>query len=257
MKDKIHSIVIIGSGNMAYHLVRAFSDSQLQIRQILARNKVTAGKISQRFNIPYIFNPLELYRDADLYILAVNDDGISDAAGSLKLTNQLLVHTSGSASIDIISKASSATGVVYPLQTLTAGHDIDFIQVPLCIEANSAMNLRKLKDLGSKISGKVIEMNSEKRLYTHLAAVFASNFSNHMYEIAASILKRQNLDFDILLPLIKETANKAGSEGLEKAQTGPAARADLKIIEQHLQLLLPDKNLHDIYKLLTDSIMKK
>ncbi len=242
---------------MAYHLARAFTGSEVQIIQILARNKVTAGKISQRFNIPFILNPSGLDRNADLYILAVNDDSIAEAARSLKLTNQLLVHTSGSAPMEIISSASSAAGVIYPLQTLTAGHDIDFNQVPLCIEANSLMNLQKLLILGSKISGIIIDMDSEKRLYAHLAAVFASNFTNHMYNLAASILKQQNLEFELLLPLIKETASKAGAQGPKKAQTGPAARADLKVIEQHLMLLQADKNLHDIYKLLTDSIMKK
>ena len=80
------------------------------------------------------------------------------------------------------------------------------MQVPFFIEGNNANTLNKIKELADSISNKVSEVTSEQREKYHLAAVFANNFTNLMYSIAAEYLEKEGLNFDNLLPIITETA---------------------------------------------------
>lgn len=254
MKAEIKDIVVIGSGNVAWHLINAFSAKGIRVVQMLARNEKKAARLSKAFNIPFILNPEKLYKKADLYLLAVQDDQIVKTAASLGLTEQFLVHTSGFTSLDALKGASSATGVIWPLQTLTAGKKVDYSNIPFLIEASSEELLEKLNQLLKPISPRIIATDSQMRQRIHLAAVIASNLANHLYTISASILERQGIPFDILGPLIQETASKAARLHPFKSQTGPAVRRDLEVIGKHLELLRDEPDFHDIYKMISENI---
>jgi predicted short-subunit dehydrogenase-like oxidoreductase (DUF2520 family) len=253
--NEINNIVVIGSGNVAWHLVNAFGRAGITILQVLARNEKSAAKISARFSVPYITDPGKLARDADLYLLAVQDDRIGEVALQLGLSGQFLVHTSGFSPLSILDGASSNTGVLWPLQTLTSGKATNYGNIPFLIEANTDENTANLSRFAGLISHHVTITDSVARQKAHLAAVIASNLTNRLYAISAAIMERENLSFDLLAPLIMETARKASKSHPGKSQTGPAVRNDLKVIARHLELLRNDPEFKEIYRLLSENII--
>ena len=150
----------------------------------------------------------EIIDSADIYILAVKDDAIAAIVKKINISNALLVHTSGTTNLDVLKKSTKNFGVFYPLQTFSKSKTIDFLQVPICIEASNKQAENMLMQLAKSISNNVYKVNSIKRKKIHLAAVFACNFTNHLYAIAEGILKKEKLPFQLLIPLIEETANK-------------------------------------------------
>lgn len=245
---------MIGSGNVAWHMVNAFKGKGINVVQVLGRNEKKAARLSKTFSVPFIIDPSRLYKEADLYLLAVQDDQVAKTAVSLDLTGQFLVHTSGFTTLEAIAGATPSAGVLWPLQTLTAGRKVDYRKIPFLIEATSKGLEERLEKFVRLVSPKIIVTDSLIRQRVHLAAVIASNLANHLYTISASILDRQGIPFDLLGPLIMETASKATRSHPLKSQTGPAARRDLKVIEKHLELLRDEPDFQDIYRMISDNI---
>jgi predicted short-subunit dehydrogenase-like oxidoreductase (DUF2520 family) len=158
--------------------------------------------------------------------------------------------------MNILDGFSSNYGVFYPLQTFSKSRKVDFSDIPICIEANHPSNLMKLEELGQKISNTVSQINSEERKTLHLAAVFTNNFVNHFYAIGAEILQAKKLDFELLKPLIRETAAKIEALDPVEAQTGPAKRNDQTIIGLHLKMLRNKPEYQKIYSFVTESIFQ-
>jgi predicted short-subunit dehydrogenase-like oxidoreductase (DUF2520 family) len=245
------SISIIGSGNVAQHLIKTILKSnQLELVQVFARNPET---ISHLISKDQITSEISALKKVDLFIISVSDDAIQSVSQSLTLTNQLLAHTSGSVGIDELSN-NNRKAVFYPLQTLSKKKEVNFKEVPLCIEAENESDLKLLKQVAQIISDKVFEVNSEQRKSLHVAAVFVSNFVNHLYKIGSDICIEHKVPFEIVKPLILETAKKVQVIEPNEAQTGPAKRNDTSTINKHLAILT-DENQKDIYKILTKSII--
>jgi len=255
VEKDIRNIVVIGSGNVAWHLINAYSKKGIHVLQIMAKNDKTARNLSKYFSVPYITDPALMVKDADIYLLAVQDDRIGDVARVLGLKDQLLVHTSGFSSIGVLAGASSNTGVLWPLQTLTSGKNIEYGHIPFFVEGSTDENSGQLSLFAGLISDRVMATDSPTRQKIHLAAVIASNLTNQLYSISASILERQDIPFDVLAPLILETAVKAGQQHPLRSQTGPAVRKDLHVIARHLDLLRDDPAFLDIYRLITENII--
>jgi predicted short-subunit dehydrogenase-like oxidoreductase (DUF2520 family) len=242
-------VVILGAGNVAFHLFRAFSEAEnTRVIQVYNHLEENLNYFKDYTNTT---NRISDLKSADFYLLALKDDVIADVAHNLKDLPGIVLHTSGAVSLNALENLSNF-GVFYPLQTFSKNKLVDFGEIPVCIEANSAENLEKIKKLALEITKDVREVNSEQRKALHLAAVFVNNFSNHLYTLGAEICEKNQVDFSILRPLIKETASKIESLAPKDAQTGPAIRNDQKTIEAHLRLL-PKKN-KDIYSILTQSI---
>jgi predicted short-subunit dehydrogenase-like oxidoreductase (DUF2520 family) len=252
--NEIRNIVLIGAGNVATHLGLAIQKTGRRIVQVYSRTEENARLLSGKLHADFTVDLKTIYPDAGLYIVSVTDDVVEKIAGSLHLSGKLIVHTSGSVTMDVLGNCSENFGVLYPLQTFTKTREIDFSTVPLCIEANSKDNLELLEHFAKELSHKVVEADSEKRKILHLAAVFANNFPNFMYTVADQILSDNNLDFDLLRPLILETALKAQELKPEEAQTGPARRGDDKILMDHARLLKEYSEYRRIYKMLSDGI---
>jgi predicted short-subunit dehydrogenase-like oxidoreductase (DUF2520 family) len=155
--------------------------------------------------------------------------------------------------MDVFHGYTQRYGVMYPLQTFSKQCKLDFSEIPLFVEANTTSDEDFLYDMAEWLSNHVVCMTSEKRKHLHLAAVFACNFSNHMYSIAAKLLEKQNIDWNLLLPLIFESVDKLNDLPPNRAQTGPAVRGDRAIIEQHLGML-EDEKIRQLYALISDSI---
>lgn len=243
------NIVILGGGNVAYHLTNALlQNNAVNVVQVYNRN---IEKINCYKNSTSITNNLSELKDADIYVLAISDNAISELSSALILKNKLVVHTSGSMAMEEL-KSTSNKGVLYLLQTFSKEREIDFSTVPICIEAENDEDLSLLETLAKSISKNCYRINSDQRKSLHVAAVFVNNFVNHLYHIGHEICEQNKVPFEILLPLILETANKITSLPPLEAQTGPAKRNDTKTIEKHIAMLT--KNQQEIYTLLTKSI---
>ncbi|WP_037321384.1 Rossmann-like and DUF2520 domain-containing protein [Salegentibacter sp. Hel_I_6] len=242
-------VVILGAGNVAFHLFKAFSKAKnIKVTQVYNHRDESLEYFSK---FTETSTEIRNLKSGDFYILALKDDVIPEIAQDLKSKNGIVLHTSGAVSLNSLECLTNL-GVFYPLQTFSKNKAVDFSEIPVCIEANSIENLERIKALASAITRDIREINSEQRKALHLAAVFVNNFSNHLYSIGAEICKTNQVDFSILKPLIKETASKMESLSPKDAQTGPALRNDQKTIETHLKLL--SKKDKDIYSLLTQSI---
>ena len=244
-------VSIIGSGNVAQHLIEAFSKTtDIELVQVYARK---TAAVSQLIPIDKITSDFSELKPVDLTIIAVTDDAIANVSKQLLFKNQFVVHTSGSVSIETLD-SKNRQGVFYPLQTFSKSKEVDFKIIPICLEAQNEKDFQILETVATCVSNTVYKINSQQRKALHIAAVFVSNFVNHLYQIGNDICIKNELSFDILKPLIQETATKILSLSPKEAQTGPAKRKDTQIINAHLNFL-KDDNQKEIYKLLTKSII--
>jgi predicted short-subunit dehydrogenase-like oxidoreductase (DUF2520 family) len=250
-------IVMLGSGNVATQLAIALRQNGFHISQVYSPNAKHAQALAKTVKASPVSALGKIEKTADAYILAVKDDAIAPLAKKLKLKDKLVIHTSGTAALSILSPASSNTGVLYPLQTISKERILIWRKIPICVEASGKPAKALLDKIARRISDRVVSLGTEERRVLHLAAVFACNFSNHMYSIAARLLKKQDLSFSLLIPLIQETAEKAGALGPDLSQTGPAARRDEKTIKKHLKMLSSDKNYRQLYLSISKSIREK
>jgi predicted short-subunit dehydrogenase-like oxidoreductase (DUF2520 family) len=249
------NIVIIGSGNIATHLGRAFKMAGQTISQVWSRDITKASALADTLAAQPIDSMLDLDRTADLFIIAVNDEAIRKIAIELKLSDQLLLHTSGSTGLSALVGASTKIGVFYPLQTFSKIKSIDFRNIPIIIEANVPEVLAIIRAIADRLSEKVIELNSEQRKTLHIGAVFACNFTNHLFGLAQELLEEKGLDYELLKPLIEETLNKIEMNSPVSVQTGPAIREDQATIQAHLELLKHNPDLSELYIKLSQSIV--
>lgn len=225
------SILILGKGKVGTHLFKALKNKE---------------------NLQVFFHNSRVLKDlpkVDITIITVSDDAIAEVSEKLDLP--FVVHTSGSLPVSEL-KNKSRKGVFYMLQSFSKEKEVDFSKVPFCIEAQNTKDLNTLKKIAETLSENIYEIDSKQRQYLHVAAVFANNFTNHMFSIAESICTANEIPFPILYPLIQETAKKIQLLNPKEAQTGPAVRNDKKTIKNHLNLL--EEKQKEIYKILTNSI---
>ena len=242
-------VILFGGGNVATHLANEFiQNKEIKLIQMYNRN---ISKIKHFKSKTLITNNLENILDADIYIISISDNAVADFSSKLILKNKLVVHTSGTISLNEL-KSISNKGVFYPLQTFSKNKKLQFDNIPICIEAEHEKDLILLKKLANSITKEYYHLNSEQRESLHIAAVFVNNFINHLYHIGHTICNEANIPFNILKPLIKETASKITTLNPIDAQTGPAVRKDTKTIHKHLEKL---SNINqEIYTLLSNSI---
>lgn len=248
-------IVLIGAGNVAHHLAPALLNAGLNLCQIYSRSIESARELGKKTGITYTADLFAVYPDCDVYIFCVSDDVLPSLFKSLRINKKALVlHTSGSVPLSVFGSGFENYGVLYPLQTFSKKRALNFREVPLCIEASNEFSRKVVLSLAEKLSERVQEISSDKRKKLHLAAVFANNFTNHLYGMAGKMLEEEGLDFSLLRPLIFETAHKVMLLSPEEAQTGPARRGDESILSMHKSLLKNDKKRLMLYTLLSDSI---
>jgi predicted short-subunit dehydrogenase-like oxidoreductase (DUF2520 family) len=243
-------ITIIGSGNVAQHLIDAFAkNNTVEIIQVFSR---TQKEISPLLDPSKITNDWNALVEADLYIIAVSDDAIASVSSQLPFENRLVVHTSGSAPLTSLDE-KNRKGVFYPLQTFTKGKAVNFKAIPFCLETQFENDYALLEKVAQSISNSVFAIDSNQRKALHVAAVFVNNFTNYLYRLGNEICQENHVPFDILKPLILETAEKLLTLSPEDAQTGPAKRNDISTIAAH-ESFLSNENQSTIYKILTQSI---
>ncbi|MCS5490564.1 Rossmann-like and DUF2520 domain-containing protein [Algoriphagus limi] len=253
-----YKIAFLGAGNVAWHLAPALENAGHQITEVYSRNIDHAKRVTERL---YTANPKDdldfSESEAQIFILAVKDDAIPEVADAVILPDEsILVHTSGSLPLDILNYSSATyTGIFYPLQSFTAGQKMDISEVSFLLESDDQEILKILKKLAKSLSHHIYTVRSKDRKAVHIAAVFASNFTNHMIRIAEELMQRQGLDFEMLKPLIVETISKSLQIGAKKAQTGPAIREDYETLEEHHRFLNYNEQLAEIYRQISQDII--
>ncbi len=244
---------MVGSGNVAGHLIRAFHEAGIRVNQVFHKDAAKAADAASLANAQH-----GLIADAPpegpLIIIAVSDDAIAEVS-SLLPTSRTVVHTSGTVSMDALIQKER--GVFYPLQTFTRDVTPDWKSIPFCIESSASALTKNLCELAVVLSEAVYTLNSEQRKWIHVAAVIANNFTNLLYTESAALLKKHELPFDLLRPLIAETARKAQQQDPESLQTGPARRGDIETINKHLDQLSDNPELRDLYRALTERIIQR
>lgn len=248
-------IVFIGSGNVATHLAIAAKQKGHCILQVYSRSAENARLLAEKVNASYSDTLSQINPSADIYIFSVKDDALGQVLAEMPITKGFWIHTAGSVSINIFRPYHDRYGVLYPLQTFSKKREIDFEKIPLFIEANDSKVCEQLQEFAGGLSPIVHYIESEKRRYLHLAAVFACNFVNHMYATAAQLLEKNQIPFDVLLPLIDETAAKVHQLHPREAQTGPAIRFDEQVMNAHIDLI-DDALIRELYRLISQSIHK-
>ena len=250
-------IVLIGSGNLATQLAPALKKSGNQIVCVYSRKIKNASALANKIKTKATNKISELPIDADLYIVAIQDDAIQLVLDQLEFNPKLIVHTSGSVPLTVLSSKYKNSGVLYPLQTFTLTGKTNWKKTPILIEGSNKNSLGILEKLANAIASKVVKVNSDKRSSIHLAAVFANNFVNYMFTIASDILKNEKISFDLLKPIILETTSRIINGDPLKSQTGPAKRKDHKTISKHLKMLKADTDKKKVYQSITTSILNK
>ena len=246
-------VVLLGAGNVGTHLYKALKNKEgLQLIQWYNRSLNSLEKESTAIAVTQDLNDIV---EADLYIISVSDSAIPAISKALEGKNGLIAHTAGSIPMEVLG-AHKNHGVFYPLQTFSKQKEVDFSQIPLCLEANQSENLNLLKKVAQVIDGPVHLINSAQRKALHVAAVFVNNFTNHLYTIGEELCKAHKVPFSVLQPLIAETADKIKHLPPSLAQTGPAVRGDQKILEDHLQYLTQESH-QKLYQLISASIQQQ
>ena len=249
MINKIKNVVIIGAGNVASHLSRALI-KKIEIKGIISKNKVSAIKLSTELNCSFI-NDLSSLPVCDLVLICSNDDSISEIESQIP-PHLKVAYTSGSVELNSILNRKNY-GVFYPLQTFSKNSELDTSSIPFFIEATNIEFGQQLFELGTTISSQVSYASSIERKKLHISAIFVNNFTNHLAYLAKEYSDKNNLNWQHLIPLIKETTHKIIEASPENSQTGPARRNDQSIIEEHLSML--DGDSKKIYQLLSESIV--
>lgn len=248
-------IVLLGSGNVATHLGGALVAAGHRVKQVYSRTGEHVQVLAATLGATATTDLATIDVQADIYIIAVNDDALAEVAAQLpNILQGTVVHTAGSVDMAVLAAYAAEYGVLYPLQTFSKVKAVDFSTVPLAVEASGKAALVRLEALANSLSKRVFRCDSKQRLSLHVAAVFACNFSNHLYTIAADILNEYGLDFDLIRPLILETAQKVMEHQPKDVQTGPAVRNDIHTMAKHLELLEANPSLAQLYRLVSKQI---
>ena len=248
-------IVLIGAGNLATHLGKALHDAGHDMVQVFSRTMQSAETLASLLDAEPLTDMAQVRDDADVYIFSVKDSAleqlISQLCGGEK---KVFLHTAGSMPMSVFRGKALHYGVLYPMQTFSKQREVDFSIIPCFIEANDEFALKQIEGLAGQISHRVFQLSSEDRKYLHLSAVFACNFANHCYAASQELLQQHGIPFDVMLPLIDETAAKVHGMTPKEAQTGPAVRYDENVIDKQIQLLENQPYFQKIYDCMSKSI---
>ncbi len=248
-------IVIFGSGNVASVLGRLCKKNGHEIIQVISRNIAHAKKLGDELNCGFTDNTGSIDTRAEICIVAIHDSALYDLNSNINPGNKLIVHTAGSVPKDVLKVVSVNYGVLYPLQSLRREMEYEN-EIPFLVDGNTEETKTLIEDFAKTLSANVTKATDEERLKLHVAAVVVSNFTNYLYALAEDFCTKENIDFKLLSPLIKETACRVDTISPAEAQTGPASRKDIFTLDKHLRLLSDHPRLKYIYLKLTDSIMK-
>jgi predicted short-subunit dehydrogenase-like oxidoreductase (DUF2520 family) len=248
-------VAIIGSGNVATVLGRLIRRNKHEVIQVISRNDQSGKKLAEELNANYSNDFQKPDVQAEIFIISVSDTAINDCIPQIISSDKIIVHTSGAVSKDILKHRADNYGILYPLQSIRKENN-HIPAIPFLIDANNDDAMKLIQQLATSISDSVKIAGDDERLKLHVSAVFVNNFTNHLYALTENFCKKEGLDFSLLKPIIKETAERIVDHSPASMQTGPAARKDVLTMEKHLKLLINYPHLRELYLNLSESIME-
>lgn len=250
------SIIMVGAGNLATQLGLALVEVGFPIVQVFSRTKESAQDLADKLNSEAITDINSLRNDADVYIFSVKDSVLCQLIPNVcrGKKDRLFLHTAGSMPLDCFKGFANRYGVFYPMQTFSKSRKVNFKEIPIFIEGSTNDTVQEIRDIASSISDYVISLSTNDRQYLHLAAVWACNFVNYCYSVAANILESKDIPFNVIIPLINETTQKVHDINPKDAQTGPAVRWDKNIIEKQMNLMSSFPSKQAIYGMISKDI---
>lgn len=252
-------VVILGAGRVSTHLVPALVKSGYRVAQVWSRTEVSARALAESLDLSYTDDLDAVIPDADIYIACVADEALPEIAAKIvgrASRTALFLHTAGSVDMNIWQYGGAVHyGILYPLQTFSKERIVDMHEVTFFVEASNEMSMERVEMLAHSLSSKVFHADSKCRERIHVAAVFACNFTNAMYTAAHALLAKYNIPFEVLLPLIDETASKVHMISPYDAQTGPAVRGDKAVMKKHISALSHDEVLSEMYMKISNYIV--
>lgn len=253
--NEIKRITIIGAGCVGDFLATRLYERGFEIVEVVSRRKKSAVEIAKKVKAKANQEDFEkMNKDSDLYILCVKDEVIMELRNKIQVGDKLIVHTSGSMTIDVFKKASTNYGLIYPLQTIIRERKINLDIIPFFVDGNTEESCLRIENFVKSFTNNVFRIEEAKRVKLHMAAIFASNFTNYMYKIAQDIMNREQIPMEVLKPLAYETIDKIFELGPIASQTGPARRGDCVIIDKHKSLLKNQQR--KLYSMLSNMIKK-
>ncbi len=250
-------VVLLGSGNVAFHLTDALISAGHKIEQIYGRNEKTTKELAKTANTSFCINPKDITPLADIYFFCMNDIANIEISGKINVkSNPIIVHTAGSQSMSIFKDKTKNYGVFYPFQTFTKGVKTDFSKVPVCIEASNDNTYQSLEKIADSLNCKSYNLDEKGRETLHLCGVFAANFMNHCVSLSEALLEENQISKDLIKPLLEQSFYKIINSGSQVSQTGPALREDQETINKHLNILKDNKQYSKVYQVLTESIIE-
>lgn len=249
-------IVFIGSGNLATNLAKALYRQGFRILQIFSRTESHARELARQVEAEWTDSLDSVNPEGEIYIVSLTDDALVKLVPQIvkDKIDKLFIHTAGSVPLDVWKGYAVRYGVIYPMQTFSKQVEVNFADIPVFVESSNEEDHELMTSIAKTLSRKVYDATSLQRKILHLAAVFTCNFSNHMYALAADLLQRNDLPFEVMLPLIDETARKVHQLPPAKTQTGPAARNDEGVMNAHLELLDDEPLMKELYQKISQSI---
>ncbi len=248
-------VAIIGSGNIATVVGRLIHRNQHEVIQVISRNEQAGKKLADELGAKYSSDFQKPDVQAEIFIISVSDTAINNCIPHIGSSDKIIVHTSGAVSKDILKHHTGNYGVLYPLQSIRK-ESTHIPAIPFLIDANNDDAMKSIQHLAASISDSVTVAGDDERLKLHISAVFVNNFTNHLYSLTENFCKKEGLDFSLLKPIIKETAERIVLHSPASMQTGPAARNDLSTMEKHLKLLMNYPHLRELYLNLSESIIE-
>lgn len=246
-------VVLIGSGNTATALGKKIKDAGHTILQVYSRRLINATELADQLGCAATDRWNEIMTHAELYLVALSDKALTDLSNHWQTKKGIVVHTAGGVSKDVLKNVARNYGVLYPLQSLRKEKK-EYDTIPLLVDASSEDDLALIKDFAEGISTLVREADETYRMHLHVAAVVVNNFTNHLYTLAEEYCNHSNVSFELLKPLIIETAERIQYFSPAMMQTGPASRGDNNTLVKHMDLLKDHTSLLTLYKQLTESI---
>ena len=249
-------VVWIGAGNLATQLGVALARAGHETLQVFSRTEASASALATRLHCAATNRVEDILAGADVYVFSVKDSVLEELVARIapRVGEAICLHTAGSMPLDVFRGYAARYGVCYPMQSFSRTVDVDFREIPCFVEASDEASLAQVRQLAESVSGRVMEMSTAKRRYLHLAAVFACNFANHCYALSAKVLEKEGIPFDVMLPLIDETARKVHRIAPREAQTGPAVRYDQNVIRMQAEMLRDNPIYKQIYESMSLSI---
>jgi len=247
-------MILLGAGNLAWHLGPALMDAGYALLQVFSRTRDSARALAGKLGVDWTTDAGGLNPEAGILLFCVSDTAISKLLRHIELKNVMMIHTAGSVASDVFKGMVREYGVLYPVMTFSKQREVDFSTIPVCIEGSTSQSTAFLEKMAGRMCGHVFRMDSERRRMLHLAGIIASNFSNHMYSLSREMMLSEGMDFNLLKPLILETASKVMEMDPAVAQTGPASRNDRFVLQEHIALLKGHPELQKLYTFVSESI---